>query len=201
MAPLNFERREQSLEYPFESAGNDMSEAKKGLAVRGETVSAVGDLGGTAKGTGEVIAQEEDLHHGCMADGIGLLVRDEEQRRGACGACRCQAGLRGCDWRCGGALVQSQSIVVPSVFAFFVDAISGSAVRPGLGEEAYCALACTARLADEFRPAVRGRPVARLEDEAAADADEQAYCDEEMSAAEAKKVVKVAEVEKLTTRV
>merc|ERR1711920_554575 len=43
--------------------------------------------------------------------------------------------------------------------------------------------------------------IAKLEEEAAGDADHKAYCDKELSENEAKEAAKIAEIEKLTTKI
>jgi len=213
-AKHNFEMLKQSLEDAIKFANSDMADAKKGLAAAGEKkASAEGDLDVTSKALAEDIKQKKDLHHDCMTKASDFEA--ETKSRGEELAALAEAkkvikettgGAEKQSYGFAQAFVQvSESSPSARAAARFVRDLSRKHASPLLAQLASRMTAVMrSDASDDVFAKVEGLisdMISRLEEEAAGDATEKAYCDKETSETEAKKQDKETEVEKLTTKI
>merc|ERR1719375_2087990 len=214
----NFEMLKQSLEDQMKFANEDMAETKQGLAEAKEAKAvAEGDLEGVSKELAEDIKSLAELHHDCMSKATSfeeeVKSRGEELKALATAKKIIQEST-------GGAAAQTYDLAQLS----FVQVAASTReanfqvvhlVR-GLARKQHSAmltqLASRMESAITFGSTSGGDPfekvrglisdmLARLQDEAAADATEKAFCDKEMSETTAKKDEKDADIEKMTTKI
>jgi len=213
----NFEMLKQSLEDSIRFANDDMAEAKKGLAEAGEKKSAAeGDLEVTSKDLKGDIEQLADLHHDCMTKAEDYEAetksRGEELNALATakkviveatgGAEKISYGLEQVSLFQRSRISSSTDLARYEAVRFVRD-LARKNNSPKLAQLASRMASAMRFGADPFAK-VKGLisdMVARLEEEAAADATEKAYCDKELSETNAKKDDKDAEIAKLTTKI
>jgi hypothetical protein len=213
----NFEMLKQSLEDSIRFANDDMADAKKGLAESGEKKSAAeGDLEVTSKDLKGDIEQLADLHHDCMTKAEDYEA--ETKSRGEELSALAEA-KKVIEEATGGAEKIAYGLDQVSLFqrsriTSSTDLARFEAVRfvrdlarknnsPQLAQLA-SRMSSAMRFGSDPFAKVKGLisdMVARLEEEAAADATEKAYCDKELSETNAKKDDKDAEIEKLSTKI
>merc|ERR1719253_1072848 len=213
----NYDMLKQSLTDEIEFANKDMADAKKGMAASSEKKStAEGDLTVTKKDLEAHIASKGELHHDCM--GKAQDFEAETKSRGEELAALAQA-KKIIEETTGGAESQSYSFVQVASMAK-----AGSRMQLARFEvvrlvrdlakkhhaTALAQLASRMDAAMRMKNSARGFDkvrsmiadmIAKLEEEAEADATKKAYCDKEMSETEAKKSDKSDELESLTTKI
>ena len=211
-AQHNFDMLKQSLTDEIEFATKDMEKAKTELSASSEKkATAEGDLESTSKDLAEDIKAKGELHQECMqkAEDFEAETKSRGEELAALGKAKeiiAEAT--------GGAEAQSYSLLQTGV--------ASSAQLKGLEvvravrdlarkNRAPALLSLANRLSvvahsgssDVFGK-IKGLisdMIAKLEEEAAADATKDAYCQKEMSETEAKKEEKETEVKKLATKI
>jgi hypothetical protein len=211
----NFEMLKQSLTDSIRFANDDMAEAKKGLAEASEKKSAAeGDLEVTEKDLKADIEQKADLHHDCMTkaedyeaetksrgEELKALAQAKKVIKEATGGAEQIA--YGLDQTSFFQRSSSSSDLARFEAVRFVRDLARKHDSPTLAQLASRMASAMRFGADPFEK-VKGLisdMIGRLEDEAAADATEKAYCDKELSETNEKKDDKDAEIEKLTTSI
>merc|ERR1719230_1573205 len=209
-AANDFAMLKQSLEDEIKFANKDMAAAKKDKPASGESKSkAEGDLSATTKELKEDTASLSDLHHNCMTK--AQEFEDEVNSR--------NAELK--------AIAEAKKIVIEATSLSQVSLMQvNSQITTGqrLGQfEAVRFVRDLARkqnspalaqLASHMEVATRSSGdvfgkikglisdmIAKLEDEASADAEKKAYCDKELSESNEKAADKTSEIEKLTAKI
>jgi hypothetical protein len=213
----NFEMLKQSLTDSIRFANDDKAEATKGLAEAGEKKSAAeGDLEVTSKDLKGDIEQKADLHHDCMTKAEDYesetKSRGEELKALAEAKKVIKEATGGAEQIAYG--LEQTSFFQRSRISSSTDLARFEAVRfvrdlarkddsPMLAQLA-SRMASAMRFGSDPFAKVKGLisdMIGRLEDDAAADATEKAYCDKELSESTAKKEDKDAEIAKLTTSI
>merc|ERR1719253_760128 len=187
-----------------------MADAKKNLAASGESkAKAEGDLDVTTKDLKEDIAALSDLHHNCMTK--AQEFEDETNSR--------NEELK--------AMAEAKKIVIEATSLSQVSLMQvQSQITSGQGLKQFEAVRfvrdlarkhsspALAQLASHMEVATRSSGdvfgkikglisdmIAKLEEEASADAEKKAYCDKELSESNAKNADKTAEIEKLSAKI
>uniref|UniRef100_A0A7S0A5K0 Uncharacterized protein n=1 Tax=Pyrodinium bahamense TaxID=73915 RepID=A0A7S0A5K0_9DINO len=213
-----FELLKQSLEDEIAAETKDMDEAKKTVAATSESkATAQGDLSVTLKDLEADTASLADLHQECMTKAQDFEAATKsrgEEIKAVTEAKKVLVETTGASDKITYGLSQVASFVQLSSGA---DLAKFEAVRlirdlarqhhssalAQLATRAAAAIKSGAAEQDPFAK-VKGLisdMIAKLEDEADADATHKAYCDKELSETEAKKADKDAEIEKLTTKI
>uniref|UniRef100_A0A7S2DL99 Uncharacterized protein n=1 Tax=Alexandrium andersonii TaxID=327968 RepID=A0A7S2DL99_9DINO len=215
----NFALMKQSLEDEIKFANKDMSEAKQGLAKSGEAKAAAeGDLEVTTKDLNTDTATLADLHKDCMAKAqdyeAATMSRGEELNALAQakkviqdttgGAGKVVYGLNQVSFvQLGRSQLTSSTDLAKFEAVRIVRDLARQQHSAALAQLASRAAAALRSSDDPFGK-VKGLisdMIAKLEDEAAAEASHKAYCDKELAEASAKKAEKESEIEKLTTKI
>lgn len=211
----NFEMLKQSLEDSIKFADGDMVDAKKGLADAAEKKAAAeGDLDVTSKALAEDVNQKKDLHHDCTTKASDFEAETKSRGQELASLAEAKKVIKETT---GGAEEQSYGLAQvsfvqrlessPSARAAvrFVRDLSRKHTSPLLAQ---LASRMTAVLRSDASDDVFGKVtglisdmIARLEDEASADATEKSYCDKETSETQSKKDDKQTEIAKLTTKI
>jgi len=213
----NFEMLKQSLEDEIRFATKDMDEAKKGIAASSERkATAEGGLQVTSKELAEDVKAKGTLHHDCMTRAEAFEAetrsRGEELKALATAKKIIEEETTGASF----ALDQASFVqVARSRISSRADLKSFEVVRVvrdlarKQGSSALAQLASRmaaamhSGVADPFEK-VKGLisdMIAKLEQEAGADATKKAYCDKELSETNVKKVDKSEDIAKLTTKI
>jgi chromosome segregation ATPase len=213
----NFQVLEQNLKDEIKNGNTDLSDAKKGLAASGSAkAEAEGDLDATSKDMASDESTKAALHANCMekAETFEAEVKSRAEELKALAEAK-----KVLKETTSGAGEQSYSFLqLGSGIASGVDLAHFEAVRfvQDLAQKQNSK--SLAQLAMRMSSAIRAGQaagadpfakikslisdmIAKLEDEAAADADHKAYCDKELSENEAKEADKIAEIEKLSTKI
>jgi chromosome segregation ATPase len=213
----NFEMLKQSLEDSIKFADEDMAEAKKGLAEAGEKKSAAeGDLEVTQKDLKADIEQKADLHHDCMTkaedyeaatksrgEELAALAKAKKVIKESTGGAEDIAyGLEQVSFFQRSRMASSADIARIEAVRFVRD-LARKHNAPQLAQLASRMASAMRSEADPFAKVMGliSDMITRLEEEAAADATEKAYCDKELKETNAKKDDKDAEIAKLTTSI
>merc|ERR550525_1231498 len=214
----NYEMLKQSLEDEIANANKDLDGAKKSLASSGELkATAQGDLTVTAKALAADIATLEDLHKDCLTKAQDFEAetksRSEELKALAEAKKILKETTAGAEAQTYGLSQESFLQITSKAGLAQFEAVR--LVRDLARKENSRALTQfasrlemtvrtnSAHGADVFAK-VKGLisdMIASLEDAAAADATEKAYCDKELAETRAKKADKTAEIQKLTTKI
>merc|ERR1719324_784741 len=214
----NFEMLKQSLTDEIEFAEKDMDKAKKGLAESQEKKAvAEGDLDVTSKDLAEDIATKSTLHQDCLTAAeefeLSTKSRGEELKALATakkvikeitgGAAEQTYGLNQVSLL---QLASSADLAKFEAVRFVRDLArkSNSASLAQLASRMSSAMKLGAAAGEDPFAKVKSLitdMIATLEDEAEADASHKAYCDKEMSEANAKKDDLTAESNKLSTKI
>merc|ERR1740120_614991 len=201
----NYEMLKQSLEDEIKYGTEDMDAAKKGISESTERkATAEGDLDVTTKELSEDKAAKAEVHQQCEAAAATFAAesksRDEELA----------------------ALAEAKKIIVEATggaAAAFIQVVSSrdlhryEAVRlvRDLARQQHSN--SLAQLASKMTAAMQSsgafdkvkglisNMIARLEEEAGADATKKAYCDKELAESNEKKSDKTAEIDKISTRI
>jgi hypothetical protein len=214
----NFEMLKQSLTDAMEFAGKDMDKAKKALAESAEKKAvAEGDLDVTSKDLAEDIKAKATLHQDCMTAAeefeLSTKSRGEELKALATAKKVIKESTSGATEQTYGlnqvSLLQLSSSADLAKFEavrFVRDLArkSNSAALAQLASRMSSAMKLGAAAGEDPFAKVKGLitdMIATLEDEAEADASHKAYCDKEMSEANAKKDDLTAESDKLSTKI
>jgi len=214
-AAHNFAMLKQSLEDEIKFANKDLAETKKSIAESSEKKStAEGDLQTTSKELSSDVEARGTLHHDCVskAQNFELEVKSRSQELKTLAETR--KVLKE---------IQSSGAQLTQVPSFFqvttsADVAHDAVVRlirdlarkehsPSLAQLASRMLAVF-----RMRGGGGGDPfakvkglitdmIAKLEKEAAAEADKKAYCDKELAETAAKKTDKTTAIEKLSTKI
>jgi len=205
----NFNMLEQSLKDEIKFGNKDFDEAKKGIAASGEKQStAEGDLAVTKKDLAVDTSAKATLHHDCMTKATNFAAETKS---------------RGEELK---ALAAAKKIIKEATTSFAqvsfvqVSELSTSSdlakyevvrfVRDLARKEHSTVLA---QLASHMASAMHSSDpfgkvkslitdmIAKLENQAGADATEKAYCDKEMRESNEKKADKTAEIETMSTRI
>jgi hypothetical protein len=214
----NFEMLKQSLTDAMEFAGKDMDKAKKALAESAEKKAvAEGDLDVTSKDLAEDIKAKATLHQDCMTAAeefeLSTKSRGEELKALATAKKVIKESTSGATEQTYGlnqvSLLQLSSSADLAKFEavrFVRDLArkSNSAALAQLASRMSSAMKLGAAAGEDPFAKVKSLitdMIATLEDEAEADASHKAYCDKEMSEANAKKDDLTAESDKLSTKI
>jgi len=213
----NFQVLEQNLKDEIKNGNTDLSDAKKGLGASGAAkAEAEGDLAATSKDMSSDESTKAALHANCMekAETFEAEVKSRNEELKALAEAK-----KVLKETTSGAGEQSYAFLqLGSGIASGVDLAHFEAVRfvQGLAQKQNSK--SLAQLAVRMASAIRAGQsagddpfakvkglisdmIAKLEDEAAADADHKAYCDKELSENEEKEADKIAEIEKLSTKI
>jgi len=189
----------QSLEDSIRFEEKDMADGKKGLAEAGEKkASAEGDLEVTSKDLAQDIADKKDLHHNCMTkasdfeaetksrgEELAALAEAKKVIKEATGGAEEQSyGLSQVSF-----LQRSQESSPQRAAVRFVRDLAAKHNAPLLAQLA-SRMSSAMRSSDDPFAKVKGLisdMIVRLEESAAADATEKAYCDKETKETEEKK--------------
>jgi len=214
----NFEMLKQALTDAIEFAGKDMDKAKKALAESSEKKAvAEGDLDVTSKDLAEDIKAKATLHQDCMTAAeefeLSTKSRGEELKALATAKKVIKESTSGATEQTYGlnqvSLLQLSSSADLAKFEAvrFVRDLARKSNSPSLAQLASrmsSAMKLGAAAGEDPFAKVKGLitdMIATLEDEAEADASHKAYCDKEMSEANAKKDDLTAESDKLSTKI
>jgi len=207
----NYEMLKQSLEDEIKFANQDLDKAKKTLAESAEIKStAEGDLQATSKDLAADIKSQSSLHTECMTKAEDFEA--ETKSRGE--ELKALATAKKVIEENTGAAAEASYGEEASFLQTGMNSASLSAIRlvrnlsvkhnsPALSQLAQRMGVAAHSAADPFEK-VRGlitEMIAKLEEEAEADATKKAYCDKELKETSAKKADKSAEVEKLSTKI
>jgi len=214
-AQNNYEMLKQSLEDDIRFANKDMDEAKKALAVSGESkAKAEGDLAVTSKDLAADTATLADLHKDCLskAQDFEAATKSRTEELKALAEAKKVLGetTAGADTITYG-LTQVSFVQLDSMEGLVqfeaIRLIRDLARKQGSSSLAQLATRMDAAMhsgvADPFAK-VKGLisdMIAKLEEAAGADATEKAFCDKELGETTSKKDEKTAEIEKLTTKI
>jgi len=213
----NFDLMKQSLKDEIKFGKKDMAEAKKNLAMSGESKAAAeGDLAVTTKELDADVKAKADLHHACMTKAEDFEAetksRGEELKALAEAKKVIVESTSGATSISYSFIQQNAEIYSSSDLANFeaVRVIRDLARTQKSAELAQLAT----RMAEAMRGAQKGSadPFAKVKDlirnmldklegEAEADATEKAWCDKELAETNQKKDDKTAEIEKLSTKI
>jgi len=204
----NFEMLRQSLEDEIKYSNKDMAETKKAVAAAGEAkASAEGDLAVTSKDLSEDQAELANTEADCASKAADYEAATKS--RGEELAALAQAKKAVSDMT-GGAEKLSYSFLQLSSSADLAQFEAVRFVRDLAKKTSSVALE---QLASRMSSALKlGGPfdkvkgliadmIARLEEQAGADASHKAYCDEELSESEEKKAEKSALIAKISTKI
>merc|ERR1719262_678753 len=217
-AVQNYQMLKQSLTDEIKFANKDMDKAKKGLAESQEKkAGAEGDLEVTSKDLEEDIKTKSTLHQDCMngAEEFELSTKSRGEELNALATAQ-----KIIKESTGGAAGQSYGLNQMSFLQVasgadlakfeavrFVRDLARKSKAPALAQLASrmeSAMRLGAAAGDDPFAKVKGLiedMIATLESEAEADASHKAYCDKEMSEANAKKDDLTAESDKLSTKI
>merc|ERR1719420_893531 len=215
----NYEILKQSLTDSIKYATEDVAKAKKCISEAEEAKAiATGDLEVTSKDLAEDIKSLADLHSECMTKAqefeAATNSRDEElkalaEAKKVISESTGGAEAQTYDFEQVSLLQLSRSRLASGAESQAVRFIRDLARRHNFSELAQLAsrMSSAIRLGtstgDDPFAKVKGLItdlIERLEKEAAADAEQKAYCDKEMGETRANKADKEAEIEKLTTK-
>merc|ERR1719159_382080 len=219
----NYQMLKQSLTDEIEYANKDMDKAKKGMSEASEKKSAAeGDLSVTSKDLAEDIKTKSTLHHDCMnaAEEFEMATksRGEELKalatakkvitEATSGAAAQSYGLDQVSFLqlSAGTRIQNGADLAKFEVVRFIRDLAKKSKSPSLTQLASrvaSAIRLSENSADPFAK-VKGLisdMIATLESDAEADASQKAYCDKELSEANAKKDELTAEKDKLSTKI
>jgi len=211
----NFQVLAQNLQDEIKNGNADLSEAKKGMAASGSSkAEAEGDLGATSKDLASDEETKATLHSNCMEK--AETFEAEQKSRGEELKALAEA-KKVLTETTTGADAQSYSFLQTELTSGadlaryeavrFVQDLSQRQNSTALAQLAM-RMASVVRVSsangDDPFAKIKGLisdMIGKLEDEAAADADHKAYCDKELSENEEKEADKIAEIEKLTSKI
>jgi len=205
----HFERIKQSLDSEIKYGNNDLDEAKKGISESNERkANAKGDLDVTEKNTAEDVKARATLHQDCMNKAVAFEAETKS---------------RGEELKALGAAKQIiKESTGADAAASFVQVAAKSKTTAGRRFEVVRLVRDLGRthhsmalvqLAGKMSDAMQSKDafekikglisdmIAKLEDQAGADATKKAYCDKELAETNEKKDDKTEEIEVLTTRI
>jgi chromosome segregation ATPase len=210
-AKNNFEMLKQSLTDEIKFADKDMAAAKKSLDESAETkAKAEGDLSATTKDLNEDTKSLADLHHDCMTKSTDFEMETKSRNEELA------------------AIAKAKEIIIEATSLSQVSflQVARSRLTTGQGLSQYEAVRffrdlakkqnspALAQLANRMYATMHGSGdvfgkikglisdmIAKLEDEASADADKKAYCDKELSETNVKHEDKTAEISKLSAKI
>jgi len=210
----NFDMPKQSLTDEIEFATKDMEKAKTELSASAEKkATAEGDLEVTSKDLAEDIKAKGELHQECMTKATDFEMETKSRGEELTALATAKKVI---EEATGGAEGQ-----VYDSAASFVQLTAGASLKNRQVVRIVRDLArknrapALAQLASRLENAMHSGSkdvfgkikglitdmIAKLEEEAAADAEHDAYCQKEMKETETKKADKEAEVKKLTTKI
>jgi len=211
----NYQMLKQSLTDEIEFAEKDMAKAKKSMSESAEKKAAAeGDLDVTSKDLAEDIKSKSTLHHDCMASAeefeLATKSRGEELKALATAKKVIQETTGGAAGQSYSFLqtasrISSQADLAKIEVVRFVRDLSRKTRAPALAQLASrmsSAMRLGAAAGEDPFAKVKGLitdMIATLESEAEEDASQKAYCDKELSEADAKKADLTAESDKLST--
>jgi chromosome segregation ATPase len=202
----NYQVLAQNLKDEIKNGNADMEEAKKGLAASSSAkAEAEGDLAATSKD----LASDEDtkaaLHANCMEKAETFEAeqksRGEELKAIAEAKSIIQETTSGATSQTYSFLQLRSSSDMAAVR--FVQGLAQKQNSTALAQLAM-QMASAARVSADPFAKIKGLiadMIDKLEKEAAADAEHKAFCDKELGENEAKEADKIAEIEKLTTKI
>merc|ERR1719333_1279411 len=222
-AVQNYQMLKQSLTDEIKFANKDMDKAKKGLAESQEKkAGAEGDLEVTSKDLEEDIKTKSTLHQDCMngAEEFELSTKSRGEELNALatakkiikestvGAAGQSYGLNQISFlQVGRAQVASGADLAKFEAVRFIRDLARKSKAPALAQLASrmsSAMRLGAAAGEDPFAKVKGLitdMIATLESEAEEDASQKAYCDKELSEANAKKADLTAESDKLSTSI
>jgi len=205
----NFQLLEQSLKDEISFGNKDMDAAKSGIAASTEKKStAEGDLQVTRKELAEDLEAKAALHHDCMTTAMNFEAetksRAEELKALAMAKKIISEAM---------SLAQVSLVQLSSQLSTGTDLANYAVVRLvrdlARKEQSSALAQLSSRVASAMHSSdpfgkIKGLisdMIDKLENEAAADATEKAYCDKELRETNVKKTAKTAEIAKQTTRI
>merc|ERR1719189_2268388 len=207
----SYEMLKQSLTDEIAYQKKELAEAKKGVADGGERkANAEGDLDGTSKELAADVKAKGGLHQACMAKATAFEAETRSRGEELAALAKAKAIIK--EATSGAALDQLSfvqlSLITSSRDLHMFEAVrlirdlarkynSGSLVQ--LASHMSAAMQSSDSLAKIKR--LISEMIARLEQEAGADATRKAFCDKELAESNQKKSDKSAEIAKLSTRI
>jgi len=206
----NYEMLKQSLTDEIAYADKELAEAKSGVSGGTEKkATGEGDLSVTSKELAEDVKAKGSLHQACMAKATAFEAETVSRSEELAALAKAKAAIE----EATGAALDQVSFVQRSLLASGRDLHRYEAVRlvrdlarthhSGALVQLASQMTAAMQSSDAFAK-VKGLisdMIARLENEAGADATEKSFCDKELAETNAKKADKSAEIEKLSTRI
>jgi len=209
----NFEMLKQSLQDELKFGNKDLSNAKNGIAASSEKKStAQGDLTVTSKDLNEDLKAKASLHHDCMSkssafeaetnsrgEELKALATAKKVLKEATGTSLSQVSFL----QVGGSMrLKSGNDLAKLEAVRFVRGLAHKHESGALMQLAsHMAAAMSSRDPFDKIKGLIADMIAKLEDEAGADATKKAFCDKELSETNTKKADKTGEIKKQSTRI
>jgi len=200
----NYQMLRQSLEDQISYGNKELAEAKNGISEASEKkATAEGDLAVTSKELAEDVKAKATLHHDCMTRAENFEAETKSRGEELAALAKAKQIIREAT-----AAASSFLQIASSADASIEQSVRF--VRELAGKHHSNALA---QLAAKMTSAMHGRDqfakvkglirdmIARLEEEAAADAAKKAWCDRQLADTRQRKAEKTAEIAKQTTRI
>merc|ERR1719220_2943356 len=207
----NYERLRQSLTDEIAYQNKELAEAKKGVSDAGEQkVTAEGDLGATSKEMAADVKAKGGLHQACMAKATAFEAETRSRGEELAALAKAKAIIKEAT---SGAALDQVSFVQRSLITSGRDLHRYEAVRlirdlarkynSGSLVQLASKMSAAMQSSDSFAK-IKGlisEMIARLEQEAGADATKKAFCDKELAESNQKKSDKSKEIAKLSSRI
>jgi len=207
----NFELLKQSLTDEIAYQNKELSEAQKGVADGSENkATAEGDLSVTSKELAEDVKAKGGLHQACMAKATAFEAETRSRGEELDALAKAKAIIKEAT---SGAALDQLSFVQRSLLTSGRDLHRYEAVRlvrdlahkhhSGALVQLASKMATALQSSDSFAK-IKGLisdMIARLEQEAGADATKKAFCDKELAESNTKKSEKTNEISKLSTKI
>merc|ERR1719246_263721 len=205
----NFNMLEQSLKDEIKFGDKDLDDAKKGIAASGEKQStAEGDLAVTKKDLAVDTSAKATLHHDCMTKATNFAAETKSRGEELTALAAAKKIIKEAT-----TSFAQVSFVQVSELSTSSDLAKYEVVRfvRDLARKEHSTV--LAQLASHMALAMHSSDpfgkvkslitdmIAKLENQAGADATEKAYCDKEMRESNEKKADKTAEIETMSTRI
>jgi len=205
---FNYEKLKQSLEDEIKYANAELSEAKKGLSASRETqATAQGDLDVTQKDLAEDRSTLSQVHQTCMTTSQTFETETKSRSRELKGLAACKVAI-GSIGGGGASFLQTSSTEEPLKLAVHLVRNLARKMKDQslaqLASRMTSTLVIASKTGEDVFAKIKEMTadmIAKLEEEAAADATQKAYCDKEMAETKEKVADKQAELDKHTTRI
>merc|ERR1719288_449776 len=204
----NFQMLEQSLKDELRFATQDLNEAKKGISESSERKSvATGDLSGTSKSLAADLKSKESLHHDCMTKASSFEAETRSRGEELKALAEAKKIIKEATGAAFGQVSWSSFLQVQrSTLSTSEDLAKHEVVRLVRDLAQKQGSGTLMQLASRMSSAMQSQDpfgkikglisdmIAKLEEEAGADASKKAYCDKELSETNTKKSDKTNEI-------